>query len=324
MGVLGKDLFRIDKSFFEVTVRFGNVSYEIEEHTYRYGELITDFLNYDSTEYENFAEQLQAVRKTKDEELEGRLKSVIAQMPLYRELVKGEPIHHSADLPQSYFDVADDLRLIHDAYAKLLTELCETESGHKKIQYAKLLERTCRSPFITGRSLGTSLFRDPPAIQVSYEVRPAIKDGEPTLYETFVFHTLADLIYVELFKAMMYGSCPWRCKNCGRWFLRERNTLFEYCGHVAPGETSKTCRDVGATASFSAKVKNNPVWQIHQRAYKKYYARVLKKNMSKADFNLWAQEAEALRDRTLAEQERAAARQEKYPLEQYQQKLNRL
>ena len=30
----------------------------------------------------------------------------------------------------------------------------------------------------------------------------------------------------------------------------------------------KTCRDIGAAASFQAKVRSNEVWQIHQQAYK--------------------------------------------------------
>ena len=64
---------------------------------------------------------------------------------------------------------------------------------------------------------------------------------------------------------------------------------------IAPGETEKTCRDIGAAASFQENVRSNEVWQIHQRAYKKYYARVLKKNMTKDDFLLWARDAEKLR-----------------------------
>ena len=64
---------------------------------------------------------------------------------------------------------------------------------------------------------------------------------------------------------------------------------------IAPGETEKTCRDIGAVASFQEKVRSNEVWQIHQRAYKKYDARVLKKNMTKDDFLLWARNAEKLR-----------------------------
>ena len=48
-------------------------------------------------------------------------------------------------------------------------------------------------------------------------------------------------------------------------------------------------------ASFQEKVRSNEVWQIHQRAYKKYDTRVLKKNTTKDDFLLWAGDAGKLR-----------------------------
>ena len=46
-------------------------------------------------------------------------------------------------------------------------------------------------------------------------------------------------------------------------------------------------------------MKNNEVWQIHQRAYKKYFARTRKKTMSVTDFEIWSQDAERIRDDAL-------------------------
>jgi hypothetical protein len=85
----------------------------------------------------------------------------------------------------------------------------------------------------------------------------------------------------------------------------------------------KTCRDIGSLASFRDKVKNNEIWQIHQRAYKKYYARVLKKKMTKLKFLAWAENAEQLRDRTLelAEKEKKAGRE--LSLDKFIKELNK-
>ena len=69
-------------------------------------------------------------------------------------------------------------------------------------------------------------------------------------------------------------------------------------------------------------MKNNDIWKLHQRAYKKYYARVLKKTMTKTDFNLWAQEAEKLREKVLKEYEDAKKLGLAYPLDKYEQELN--
>ena len=53
------------------------------------------------------------------------------------------------------------------------------------------------------------------------------------------------------------------------------------------------------------KVDNNDIWKVHQRAYKKYFARVSKGKMSKPDFEVWVREAARMRDEALAEDEMA-------------------
>lgn len=191
-------------------------------------------------------------------------------------------------------------------------------------RYAVQLTENGLDALVSGRSLGRETERDPTHSAVQFEVRNSTADGEPRLFEKLIFTRLSDLIHTELFKALMYGNCPRPCKNCGRWFLKEKTDTYEYCGNIAPGEASKTCRDVGATASFSLKVRINEVWKIHQRAYKKYYARVLKKNMTKAEFNTWAQGAERLRDEALAEYDKAQTIGEEYSLTEYEQELNKL
>lgn len=97
---------------------------------------------------------------------------------------------------------------------------------------------------------------------------------------------------------------------------------YSYCDKIAPGETNKTCRDIGATLSFKGKVQNNDIWQIHQRAYKKYYARVLKKTMSKADFEQWARNAEGVRDAALDEYEGASIEEKRQIAERIKKELN--
>lgn len=90
------------------------------------------------------------------------------------------------------------------------------------------------------------------------------------------------------------------------------------------GEAKKTCREVGSTKSFRAKVENNPVWAIHQRAYKKYFARTRKGTMSKTDFEAWEQESEKLREKALKAYEKAQTEEEKSAIvDQVTRDLNR-
>lgn len=87
---------------------------------------------------------------------------------------------------------------------------------------------------------------------------------------------------------------------------------YSYCDRPAPNSgEGKTCREVGATKSFRAKVLNNEIWAIHQRAYKKYFARTKKGSMTKPDFLTWETQSEQLRDKALAEYDRARTEEEK-------------
>ncbi|MBR2895912.1 MAG: hypothetical protein IKC03_09715 [Oscillospiraceae bacterium] len=85
----------------------------------------------------------------------------------------------------------------------------------------------------------------------------------------------------------------------------------------------KTCRQIGAVNSFQEKVRNNEIWQIHQRAYKKYFARTKKNTMSNADFEQWASTAEVLRDETLTLYERAVTEADRASIaETFRKKVN--
>ena len=171
-------------------------------------------------------------------------------------------------------------------------------------KYAYQIENNGASALVSGVSLGGDSNIDPAKVSIQFEVRESVATGQPQLFEKMNFTRLIDFIYMDLFKALMAEYSPKKCKLCGRYFLQDKGFSYEYCNNITPNETDKTCCDIGSLASFRDKVKNNEVWQIHQSAYKKYYARVLKKNMSKLDFLVWLENAERLRDQTLELAER--------------------
>ena len=142
--------------------------------------------------------------------------------------------------------------------------------------------------------------------------------------EKLYFDRLEDFVYVELMRGLQRGFIPKRCANCGRWFLQMLGASYNYCDRVAPNsEEGKTCREVGSTKSFRAKVLNNEIWAIHQRAYKKYFARTKKSTMSKQDFLAWEMESERLREEALSEYERARTEEAKAAVaERLREELN--
>ena len=111
--------------------------------------------------------------------------------------------------------------------------------------------------------------------------------------ERYTFSSLHDFLYVELGKAILRGNAPRQCRLCGRWFLHEQGDRAMYCERIAPGEESKTCREARARAVFEKKIQDEDTWKIYKRAYKKYYARYMKGNMSEAEFKAWAAQAAA-------------------------------
>lgn len=47
--------------------------------------------------------------------------------------------------------------------------------------------------------------------------------------------------------------------------------------------------------NFKDKLKNDPVWEIYNRAYKQHYAHFMKDKMTKAEFSEWGEYAIELR-----------------------------
>ena len=92
---------------------------------------------------------------------------------------------------------------------------------------------------------------------------------------------------------------PRCCANCGRFFMPRGGYDVEYCDNPAPGETDKTCKEVGARNTFARRVKDSPALQLFQRAYKTHHARIRSGHMTKESFAIWSARAMDLRDACL-------------------------
>ena len=76
---------------------------------------------------------------------------------------------------------------------------------------------------------------------------------------------------------------------------------------------------------FEKKIQDEDTWKLYKRAYKKYYARYMKGNMSEAAFKAWGEQAAADRDAAI-EQLRATtdAALSASIIQQLKEKLNQL
>ena len=152
-----------------------------------------------------------------------------------------------------------------------------------------------------------------------------LADGnEGVMVERWTVSCLRDFLYLELGKAIDKGNAPRQCRLCGRWFLHEQGDKTVYCERTAPGESEKTCREVGARAVFENKIRAEETWKLYKRAYKKYYARVMKGNMGREEFNAWVEHAAAQRDFTIELLKVARSEEERAQhLETLREDLNR-
>lgn len=182
--------------------------------------------------------------------------------------------------------VRDSLSLMRD-----LERYLQTFGGHLQ-PYVREEDNATADP---------EVFLNPDAgradCSVCFALHPV--EGASVMVERYTFSSLRDFLYVELGRAIFHGNAPRQCRLCGRWFLHEQGDRAIYCERIAPGEETKTCREVGARAVFENKLQSEETWKLYKRAYKKYYARVMKGNMSREDFNAWVERAAAKRDSTI-------------------------
>ena len=355
MGTLGKDLFGLGRSYTNVKIEFGADCYWVGDDPkgIPYGTVLTEILNLDISVIQRSLDALEETIEKKD--LQAALRAFMdltrcfGSLPLYRfyledfrffggmeveafaigeakdafaEAIIGRTLRLSELMRQTF----DEIRSIRNRYGWFLDSMFkdavfEKKKGQRKKPLARQIVNQNLEAYVSGISLGEDRETDAPPVNVQYAVRA--EDGyEPELVEKMYFDRLIDFVYVEFMKGLQKGFVPKRCAYCGEWFLQTPGATYAYCERIAPGETDKTCRDIGAAVNFHSKVKNNPIWQIHQRAYKKYFARTTKGAMTKAEFEVWAREAEELRNQVLKEYERAGAEEKEKIEAQVRETLN--
>ena len=359
MGVLGKDLFDIGRPHTHVKIQFGQNAYwvEYDPTPHPYGEVLTELLNCDATPYEHTLCVLEQAMEERNAQAVPRafMDAVreLSSLPYFRLFLSD--LRRFNDSPVEHFVVgeartafeeyifsegqrstaymreqANAVRFIQERYAWFLTEAFqrkafEKKKGQRKVPLAQQLYENSLDAFVSGVSLGKSPEVDSPQVNIQYAVLE-VDEGHHELVEKLYFDRLEDFVYVELMRGLQRGFVPKRCANCGRWFLQTPGASYNYCDQPAPNsEEGKTCREVGSTKSFRAKVLNNEIWAIHQRAYKKYFARTKKGTMTRPDFLAWEVESERLRDEALSAYERAKMQDEKAAIaERLRGDLNRL
>ena len=347
MGVLGKDLLDFHRPRTNTKVEFGASGYWVESNPAMqpYGAVLTEILNLDAAPFQELLNPYRKAVAERDAEQAAQAFQAVANgfasLPLYRlywndvqlfasmdvsELFVGdaqeafcEYVMQDDTLPRFMQEQLDAIRLIQERYAWFLDgvfadAVFEKKKGQKKIPLAPMICSRGYEAFISGVSLGENPETDAPPVKTQYRIRGEKEKAE--IVEKMYFDRLLDFVYVEFMKGLQKGFVPKRCANCGRWFLQKPGATYAYCTGAAPGQDGKTCREIGASSSFRSKVENNDVWKVHQRAYKKYFARIRSGLMTKGEFEAWTRDAEQKRDAALEPYARAESEEERQRIAQ--------
>lgn len=347
MAMLGKDLLDFTRPQTHTKVQFGENRYWIEDNTagIPYGTILTELLDYDAASYRECTQRLHdAVDNRNDSDTLCALADVrreFLKLPFYNNYLTSlsmidmylampqfiGDLYQRSHILSVFYQAAEDITAIQERYAWFIDSALDDggqrrKKGQRKIPTADRITMNLMEPYVSGRSLGGDRNVDAPNVQLQYAVLQT-EDGAEVV-EKLYFDRLSDFVYVELMKGLQKGFIPKRCPNCGRWFVQEPGMDFNYCANPAPQDPTKLCRDIGASNSFLDKKKNHAIWNIHQRGYRKYYARRKKGKMTKEAFFAWAEEAAALRDKLLPKYNAADPEQRVAMAERYQEEINRL
>ena len=104
-------------------------------------------------------------------------------------------------------------------------------------------------------------------VSISFVVERDKKTGQPFMAERMTFEDLISFLYMDLYRGMAAGNVPRLCHNCGKWFLAIGAYDTVYCQRVAPGETTRTCRQVGAHRKEKKKNGKELAYREYARVY---------------------------------------------------------
>ncbi len=116
------------------------------------------------------------------------------------------------------------------------------------------------------------------------------------MVETYEFHNAQSVIQYDFFKAVQYGKAPFRCHNCGRFFLSTDSYKTFYCNEKSPENSNRTCRQIGAKNKHKEKAENDPIVQTYNKARNKYYQQKFRGNISDEEYDKILHYLETMRD----------------------------
>lgn len=92
------------------------------------------------------------------------------------------------------------------------------------------------------------------------------KKNKITEFDLILPYNLSSIIYKSLSSILKEKVYLKTCKNCNRYFIAKSKNI-EYCLNIAPGETKKTCKDIGKKEVFNNRKSEDPLLILYYKIY---------------------------------------------------------
>ena len=135
-----------------------------------------------------------------------------------------------------------------------------------------------------------------PAITEYVTMPDPVHPEKYILAERVVFSSLADFLHMDLFRGLMHGNVPRRCHNCRKFFLLQKGYDVRYCTRIAPVETKRTCRQVGAHNKQADRDSKTPVKIEYENTYNRLKKRKARGKISTDEWNALVAKAQEIRE----------------------------
>ena len=100
---------------------------------------------------------------------------------------------------------------------------------------------------------------------------------------------IRDLIDFSLRECVRRQMPVRQCKNCGRYFPLTVRVTAEYCSR--PTASGRPCRATGAIQTWTEKRKEDDVFQLYRREYKRRFAWIKAGKITEEEFYRWSEVA---------------------------------
>ena len=323
----------------DFTVLFHSDRVFVRKQEYPVGQCVVDIMNLEEETLRRIDQGMKdfyhAVRNVWREDTEEsvyqaqeKLRDVwtlVSALPVYRDLDIDwfRPIKQNATLLEKLWSrlrqISPEGRAEVDAYLRTLTGASELlRIFRKQIAlmldgYIEPLER--RNPeayavgmfqfysdMVTAEFVGQDTYELDHSVPLKVRFVPMVSpsDGEKIiLAEQARFLNLLDFLEVEFFRGLALGNVPRRCHNCGKYFLLTNGYNTCYCNNIAPGETERTCRKVGAhRKEAQGKANRTPAQKEYDRAYNRLKQRKNRRKISLDEWNAAVVMAQELLERS--------------------------